>query len=184
MVYVQLILEFFKIGLFAIGGGTATLPFLMDLTKKYDWFTKSQLTDFVAISESTPGPMGVNMATFAGYHAAGVIGAILATLSLIFPSVVIIIVISKFLTNYRKSSMVSNIFYGIRPAVAGLIAIAVYDLLKITLVTVQGNTTILHIPVVIICIVMYGLLQIKRLSRLHPGIWLLAAAGVGIILKL
>lgn len=184
MVYLQLILEFFKIGLFAIGGGTATLPFLMDLTKKYDWFTASQLTDLVAISESTPGPMGVNMATFAGFHAAGVFGAILATLSLIFPSVVIILVISKFLTNYSKSTVVQSVFYGIRPAVAGLIAIAVFDLLKITLVTVQDHTTILHIPVVIICIVMFGLLQIKSLNKLHPGVWLLAAAGIGILLKL
>lgn len=184
MVYLQLILEFFKIGLLAIGGGTATLPFLMDLTKKYDWFTASQLTDLVAISESTPGPMGVNMATFAGFHAAGVFGAILATLSLIFPSVVIILVISKFLTNYSKNTVVQSVFYGIRPAVAGLIAIAVFDLLKITLVTVQNHTTMLHIPVVIICIVMFGLLQIKSLNKLHPGVWLLAAAGIGILLKL
>ena len=82
MIYLQLAFEFFKIGLFSIGGGMATLPFLMDLTKKYNWYTASELANIVAISESTPGPVGVNMATYAGYNAAGIPGALIATLSL------------------------------------------------------------------------------------------------------
>lgn len=184
MVYLILMYEFFKIGLFAIGGGSATLPFLMDLTEKYSWFTKEQLADLVAISESTPGPLGVNMATFAGFHAAGIPGAILATLALIFPSVVIIIIIAKFLENFSKNKTVQSVFYGIRPAVAGLIALAVYDLLRISLTVTENGTTTFSVPVVIMCLVVLVLLQIKKLGKLHPGIWLLAAACVGIILRI
>ena len=101
MIYLILAFEFFKIGLFSIGGGMATLPFLMDLTNKYDWFTVSELTNMVAISESTPGPVGINMATYAGYNAAGVLGAIVATLALTAPAWIIIILIAKFLENLK-----------------------------------------------------------------------------------
>ncbi|MDD5935342.1 MAG: chromate transporter [Clostridiales bacterium] len=184
MTYLILVYEFFKIGLFAIGGGSATLPFLMNLTEKYDWFTATQLTDLVAISESTPGPLGVNMATFAGYHAAGIPGAILATLSLVFPSVVIILIIAKFLENFSKNQTVQSIFYGIRPAVAGLIAVAVYELLRISLIVMQNGKTSLRIPVAIMCLVVLVLLQVKQLKKLHPGIWLLGAAIVGVVLRL
>ena len=90
MIYLQLAFEFFKIGLFSIGGGMATLPFLMDLTKKYNWYTASELANIVAISESTPGPVGVNMATYAGYNAAGIPGALIATLSLTAPALIIV----------------------------------------------------------------------------------------------
>ena len=91
MIYLQLAFEFFKIGLFSIGGGMATLPFLMDLTTKYNWYTASELANVVAISESTPGPVGVNMATYAGYNAAGIPGALIATLSLTAPALIIIL---------------------------------------------------------------------------------------------
>ena len=121
MIYLILAYEFFKIGLFSIGGGMATLPFLMDLTNKYDWFTVSELTNMVAISESTPGPVGINMATYAGYNAAGVLGAVVATLALTAPAWIIIIVIAKFLENFSENTNVKAAFYGIRPAVAALI---------------------------------------------------------------
>ena len=90
MVYLQLFIEFFKIGLFAVGGGLATIPFLMDLPEKYDWYTKADMASMLAISESTPGPVGINMATYAGYNAAGISGGIVATLSLVHPTLLII----------------------------------------------------------------------------------------------
>ena len=93
MIYITLAYEFFKIGLFSIGGGMATLPFLMDLTSRYDWFSASELANMVAISESTPGPVGINMATYAGYNAAGIPGALVATLSLVAPALIIIVII-------------------------------------------------------------------------------------------
>lgn len=184
LIYLRLIFEFFKIGLFSVGGGMATLPFLMDLTTKYDWFNASQLADMVAISESTPGPVGINMATFAGYNAAGIPGALAATLALVAPALIIIIVIARFLENFSENTIVKSVFYGIRPVVAALIGYAVWELLKITLFTVTGTGTTIDITNVVVCIVVFLLLQIKQLGKLHPIIWIIGGAIVGIVLKM
>ena len=100
--------EFFKTGLFAIGGGLATLPFLYDMADKYDWFTKDMISDMIAISESTPGPMGINMATYTGFQNMGVLGSIIATVGLVMPSVIIIIWVSKFLEKFRENQYVDT----------------------------------------------------------------------------
>ena len=162
MIYLQLAFEFFKIGLFSIGGGMATLPFLMDLTKKYNWYTASELANIVAISESTPGPVGVNMATYAGYNAAGIPGALIATLSLTAPALIIIIIIARFLENFSENPTVKAVFYGIRPTVAALIGYAVWELLKITLVTVTNGVTRINYWNLTLCIIFFGLMQIKK----------------------
>lgn len=124
-----LIFEFFKIGLFSVGGGLATLPFLYRLAEKYPWFSTAQIPDMIAISESTPGPLGVNMATYAGFQHSGVIGSICATAGLVFPSVVIIILVSKVLEKFRSNKYVEYAFYGLRPAVMGLIGAAGFSVL-------------------------------------------------------
>lgn len=184
MIYLTLAFEFFKIGLFSVGGGMATLPFLMDLTTKYDWYTASELANMVAISESTPGPVGINMATYAGYQAAGIPGSLVATLSLTAPALIVIIVIAKFLENFSENPTVKAAFYGIRPAVAALIGYAVWELLKIALVTVENGVTQINYLNVVICFVTLGLLQIKKLGKLHPLIWIVAGAVIGIIFKM
>ena len=110
MTYLLLFAEFFKIGLLAVGGGLVTLPFLFDLAEKYPWFDVKTLTDMVAISESTPGPLGVNMATYAGFSAAGIGGGIVATLGLVLPSLLIIVLLAKVLQKYRNHPILfSNI---------------------------------------------------------------------------
>ena len=114
-----LIFEFFKIGLFSIGGGLATLPFLYRLADKYPWFSAKQIPDMIAVSESTPGPLGINMATYTGFQHSGVIGSIAATFGLVLPSVIIIILISKVLEKFRSNKYVEYAFYGLRPAVLG-----------------------------------------------------------------
>ncbi len=184
MIYLILAYEFFKIGLFSIGGGMATLPFLMDLTRKYDWFTVSELTNMVAISESTPGPVGINMATYAGYNAAGILGAIVATISLTAPAWIIIIMIAKFLENFSKNANVKAAFYGIRPAVAALIGYAVWELLKIALVSAAEGKMEINLINAAVCIVTFALLQIKKLGKLHPLVWIAAGACIGIVLKM
>lgn len=184
MIYLILAYEFFKIGLFSIGGGMATLPFLMDLTRKYDWFTVSELTNMVAISESTPGPVGINMATYAGYNAAGILGAIVATISLIAPAWIIIIMIAKFLENFSENANVKAAFYGIRPAVAALIGYAVWELLKIALVSAAEGKMEINLINAAVCIVTFALLQIKKLGKLHPLVWIAAGACIGIVLKM
>ena len=107
MLYLQLFWEFFKTGLFAVGGGLATLPFLQDMSDRTGWFTHAQLADMLAVSESTPGPIGVNMATYVGFSTGGVGGALIATLGLITPSVIVILIVAAFLKAFRDSKWVS-----------------------------------------------------------------------------
>lgn len=189
MTFLALFYEFLKVGLFAIGGGTATIPFLYELAESdYGWFTSTKLTDMIAISESTPGPVGINMATFAGYNAGfkefgflgGVLGGIVATVGLVLPSLIIILIIAKFLQSFKDNKIVKNTFYGIRPCVAALVAFAVFGIFKITLFT-NGA---LNLPVFIIIAIAFSLMFIKQLKKLHPVFWILAGAIIGIIFKL
>lgn len=184
MTYIYLFLEFFKIGLFAIGGGPATLPFLSELAhKSYGWYTEQDLANFVAISEGTPGPIGINMATYAGYHAGSLPGGVIATLGLITPSIIIIIIIARFLKNFGDNKIVQSVFYGIRPAVAGLITVAVLNLFGMVLYTFKDSVLILHWPQIAFCLLLFGCMQIKALKKLHPIVWLGIAAGAGILFR-
>lgn len=133
MIYWLLFYEFFKIGLFAIGGGAVTIPFLFDLTESYNWFTVQELTDMIAVSQSTPGPVGVNMATYAGFKTIGVLGGIIATLGLVFPSVVIVIMVSKILRKYINNPLWCEVMMAIRPVVVALITMAGIDILKLSI---------------------------------------------------
>ena len=125
MTFLTLFWEFFKTGLFAVGGGLATLPFLRDIAVRFDWFTLDQLSDMIAVSEATPGPIGVNMATYAGFNAAYILGALTATLALVLPSFIILCVIARFLKRYNESRLVRGIFYALRPATAAIVTAAV-----------------------------------------------------------
>ncbi|MCI8292012.1 MAG: chromate transporter [Hespellia sp.] len=184
MVYLQLFIEFFKIGLFSVGGGMATLPFLVDLTTKYDWYTKAELSNMVAISQSTPGPIGVNMATYAGYNAAGISGAILATVALTVPALVIIVIIAKFMENFSENTVVKSAFYGIRPTVAALIGYAVWELLQITFLLTKNGKMQLDYLGILLCLVMFALMMVKPLKKLHPLCWIVAGAALGIVFQL
>ena len=124
MIFLQLFFEFFKAGLFAVGGGLATLPFLQDISARTGWFTTDQLADMIAVSECTPGPIGVNMATYAGFLVKGVPGAVTATLGLICPSVIVIIIVARILKKFQSNKYVQAAFYGLRPAPTGLIGAA------------------------------------------------------------
>lgn len=175
--------EFFKTGLFAIGGGPATIPFLMDMAEKYPWFSMEELSDMIAISESTPGPIGINMATYAGFQTLGLYGGILSTLALIFPSVVIIIIIAKFLDGFQENRIVKAVFAGIRPAVTALIAAAVLKMIGVTLFSEEAGRMVPRYASIILCIVIFVLLQWKKTKKMHPAIWFLIAAAVGIVFQ-
>lgn len=120
----RLCAEFFTTGLFAVGGGLATLPFLYEIGEKTGWYTDTDVLDMLAISESTPGPIGVNMATYAGYNIAGVLGGVLASLALVLPSLLISLIISGFLEKFKGNSLVNGTFRMLRPASAALITAA------------------------------------------------------------
>ena len=121
MIYWLLFYEFFKIGLFAIGGGLVTVPFLFDLTARYDWFTTQELADMIAVSESTPGPLGVNMATYVGSTQAGFLGAVCATIGVILPSFIIIILIASILKHFTNNPIFKAFLNGVKPIIISLI---------------------------------------------------------------
>ncbi len=130
MVYFLLFWEFFKVGLFSFGGGMATIPFLYEIADKYNWFNRSLLVDMIAVAEATPGPVGVNMATYAGYSAAGIIGSVIATFSLVAPSLMIVVIVAKILDKFKENRYVKAILSGIQPVVIGFIIAFFWDILK------------------------------------------------------
>lgn len=189
MTFLKLFYEFFKIGLFAIGGGPATIPFLQDLARSdYGWFNEDQLGVMIAIAESTPGPIGINMATYAGYNAGvtefgalgGVLGGIIATLGLVTPSIIVIVIIAGFLKAFKENEYVKGAFSGIRPVVTALVAFAVYGIIK-PIFYANGEFVL---PVIAISVVVFALMFIKKLKKLHPAFWLALGAIAGILLKL
>ena len=186
MLYLRLFYEFFKTGLFAVGGGMATLPFLYSMSDTTGWFTHAQLADMIAVSESTPGPIGVNMATYVGFSTAGIPGAVVATLGLITPSVIIILIIAKVLAAFRQNKTVDAAFYGLRPCSVGLIAAAGLLVVKIALfdVDLYRQTGVLMnlfqwkaiaLAAVLIVLTRY----VKPLKKLHPVFFILGSAAVG-----
>jgi len=186
MTFLQLFWEFFKTGLFAVGGGLATLPFLKQISLKYPWFTPTDLMDMIAVSESTPGPMGVNAATYAGFHAAGLAGSVVATFSLVLPSVIIIIMISHVLARFRESKLVSDAFTGLRPASAGLILGAMLEVFSASLLRlelwdgVKSLISTINLPAVLLFVVLS--VGIYKLKKVHPIFFILAGGLCGVVL--
>lgn len=184
MRYLIVFIEFFKIGLFAIGGGLATLPFLYDLTEKYDWFTKADLSNMIAVSESTPGPIGVNCATYAGVNALGVLGGVVSTIGLVLPSLIIILIVAKVLDRFQSNRFINYAFEGIRPAVTAMIAVAFIDVFKTVILNldlVGGNGNVIDIPAGILFIVLF--LLMRKFKKFHPILFIAFSAIIGIIFK-
>lgn len=187
LTYIQLFFEFFKTGLFAVGGGLATLPFLSDIADKYPWFDQAMLADMVAISQSTPGPIGINMATYAGFEAGGVLGSIVATIALVLPSFVIVLVIAHYLNKFRESNLVTSVFIGLRPAVCGLIAIAWFEIMKLSVFTFDkflDTKNILYIFDYKSLTLFIVLFIFSNKYKKHPALLLLIGALAGIIFKI
>lgn len=178
--------EFFKTGLFAVGGGLATLPFLYEIAEKYDWFDKNIISDMIAISESTPGPIGINMATYSGFTCFGLPGALLSTTGLVLPSVIVIIIVANFLNKFKENKLVQSGFYGLRPAVTGLIAVAALEVFKESVINIEAflaDMNILSLFCIPACILFLILFFVNRKWKPHPLIIILIAAIVGIIFK-
>jgi len=177
----RLFWEFFKIGLFAVGGGPATLPYLMELTERFDWYTMEELTNMIAVSESTPGPLGLNMATYAGFQTLGNFGGIVSTLGLVLPSIIVICIVAAFFAKFSQNRTVKAAFSGIRPAVAAIIASAVIGLCRVSLFT---HTAAGYTPIwksILLCLAVLGLLQVKKLKKIHPFLWFVGGAALGIL---
>jgi len=180
MIYLSLFWEFFKIGLFAVGGGLATLPFLFRLAQtRSEWITVDDISNMIAVSESTPGPMGVNMATYTGNTVGGLLGALSSTLGLVAPSIIVILIIARILEKFNGNKYVNWAFYGLRAAVIALIAYAGWQVFRIALF--NGN----HLRITET--VMFGVilfLMMKLNKKVHPIVWIGVAAVLGILFKL
>ena len=189
MIYLQLFFEFFKTGLFAIGGGLATLPFLQEISIKTGWFSLSELQDMIAVSESTPGPIGVNMATYAGFTAAGIPGALCATLGLVLPSFIIILIVAGFLKRFKDSPYVAAAFSGLRPASTALIAAVLLSLFLSNFIlgdawkgfSLESLKVLKWQPLALGALAFLGT---KLWKKAHPAVFLLLGAVAGILLKL
>lgn len=187
MILLRLYWEFFKIGLFTIGGGLATLPFLYELQSKTGWFTIQDIANMVAVSESTPGPMGVNMATFTGYSIAGLPGGIIAPLGLVTPSVIIILLIANILERFKTNKYVQYAMYGLRAASAGLIAIAGLRVAQIAFLNMDlfsktNELTDLIRPLPVLLAVLIFII-FKKTDR-HPILYIVGSAVLGAVLML
>ena len=191
--------EFFKTGLFAVGGGMATLPFLKDIGETTGWYTYSDLMNMLAVSESTPGPIGINMATYVGFTVRGVPGAIIATLGEITPSIIVILIVAAMLKKFRDSKLVNNAFYGLRPASTGLIGAACVAVVLevLTYVTVQTpagsmvnsfslaeGSGLLNWPGLLLAAVLLVLTNwVKPTKKLHPIVFIGISAVVGVVFQ-
>lgn len=176
MLLIDMFLEFFKIGLFAVGGGMATLPFLYELANSQEWFSIADVSNMLAISESTPGPIGINMATYVGYMNSGILGAIIAPLGEITPSVIIITIIAGFLKKFKGNRIVDNLFYGLRAASCALIAYAGLGVAKVAFL---NNENVFY-PGIIMAVLLY--FAIKKF-KWHPVVYIAISAVIGIIFK-
>lgn len=197
----DLIIQFFITGLLAFGGGMATLPFLYDMSDNFGWFKKSDVLQMLAVSESTPGPIGVNMATYVGFTVLAsygigwaILGGIISTLSLVLPSVIVIIIVSKLLDKFKNSPLVDSIFVAIRPASLALIAASWLGVLYSTMLIIpkdyvfslsSSSTSLLSLinwKGVALFIVLF--ISMKWLKKLHPIVFILISAVIGIIFSM
>ncbi|MBR6966394.1 MAG: chromate transporter [Clostridia bacterium] len=186
-VLLNLMAEFAKTGLFSVGGGLATLPFLYEMSTNHpEWFTHADVADMIAISESTPGAIGINMSTYAGFKTAGIPGGILATVALAIPSVIIILIIARFLEKFRSSPLVEGTLYGLRPASIAMITVAGLNVVKVSLVNIaawqaSGSLGDLFVwKAIALGAVLF--IAMKKL-KWHPAVFIAISAVIGIVLK-
>lgn len=192
MNYLQLFFEFFRTGLFSVGGGLATIPFLQDMGARTGWFDAVDLANMIAVSESTPGPLGVNMASYVGFDVAGPLGCVIATLGLIAPSIVVILLVARFLQKFRRSRIVDGIFYGLRPASVGLIAAAGLEVAKTSLLfweelTPESGVVITRLfngKAILLFLAVFILVRFTPLKKLHPILFIAISAVFGVLFQL
>jgi len=187
MTYLLLFWEFFKTGLFSVGGGLATLPFLSKMGDTYGWFSQEDLANMLAVSESTPGPIGVNMATYVGCSTAGILGGAVATFGLILPSFLVILVVARVIERFRTNRFVQSSMQVLRPTSVGMICAAVFGVLLSVLFSVDALRAGIWLQFFKLQqLVLFGILTVIyiKFNKLHPIIILLIGAAAGIVLKL
>ncbi len=180
MMYLSLFLTFLKIGAFTFGGGYAMIPLIQQEVINHRWLDTEELIDFIAISESTPGPLAVNVSTFVGMQTAGILGALCATLGVVLPSFVIILIVAKVFEKFQRSKIVNGAMVGLKGSVVGLIGAALIT----TGISVFGNAVkTVNVKEIVAALVMIAGLAFGIKKKVSPIILILASAVVGIIVK-
>ena len=179
MIYLELFLTFFKIGIFTFGGGYAMLPLIQSETIARGWLGETELMNFVAVAESTPGPFAINIATYIGAETGGIFGSLCATLGVVLPSFIIILIVAKCYVAFRKSRVVEGLLTGLRPTVLGLIGCAAVTM-ALT-VFFPAGIALTFTPAVGVSLVIFAaaLLAVLRF-KVHPIFVILASAAVGV----
>lgn len=180
---VELFFEFAKVGLFSVGGGLATIPFLQDMGKRTGWFTPEELATMIAVSESTPGPMGINMASYVGFQSGGILGAMVASFGVITPCVIIILLVATMLEKFKDSKAVQGLFYGLRPASAALILSAAVQVAQVGLTEETELGFVLSPPSVVLALGLWGAMFYSG-KKLHPVIYVFLSALLGMAFQL
>ncbi len=186
MILLRLFLSFFEIGLFSFGGGLATIPFIQALAEKTGWFDSFDIMNMIAISESTPGPLGINMATYIGYITGFIPGSLAAVIGLVLPSIIIILIVSKLFGLFKDNIHVKRALYGLRASSVALIFLAFFETFKIVIIDFDRYTNIFSIFEIIKIIPLFVSILIFILIRkfkLHPICYIAFAAILGIVLK-
>ena len=191
MIYLQLFWEYFKAGLFAVGGGMATIPFLYEISDRTGWFSHRDLANMLAVSESTPGPIGVNMATYVGYVTGmkeggvmnAILGALTASIGLVMPSLIVILIVAAMLKRFKNSPLVQKTFYGLRPASTGLIAAAGLSVAISNLYDEAASSV--NWKGCILAVVLWVLTnKVSKTKKLHPIVFIGFSALVGIVFSM
>nr|WP_297394913.1 chromate transporter [uncultured Peptostreptococcus sp.] len=180
----KLVYYFFTTGLFAVGGGLATLPFLYDIGRKTGWYTAVDVANMVAIAQSTPGPTGINMATYVGFKQFGVLGSLIGPISMVLPSLIIIVIVYRVLDKFKESQTVKSIFYGLRPASSGLILAAAFSVIQISLLDMENKENLIGYfrwP----ALALAGLIfLLQKYKKPHPILLIVLAGIIGVVFKI
>jgi chromate transporter len=175
--------EFFKIGLFSVGGGLATLPFLYELADRYEWLNPEQIGGIQALAQSAPGAIGVNMSALTGFQAAGIPGSFAAALGLISPSIIVIVIAAGMFRAFKENALVQAAFSGLRPAAAGLLAAAGFGAVKLALynpAAEEWSALLRRRESILFAVLLCLIFKFK----LHPAVYIAAAGIAGIVLGL
>lgn len=180
MIYLELFLTFFKIGAFTVGGGYAMLPFIQEEVVAHEWMKLSEIVNFIAVSESTPGPFAVNISTYVGSEVGGFFGSVCATLGVVLPSFIIILIVARIFEKFKTSKLVSGVMDGLKPAVIGLIGSAVLSIGKTVFIPNGFSTQIFNSPTLYVSIVIFALCAVLAFKKVHPILIICLSALLGI----
>ena len=180
MIFLELFWTFFKIGAFTFGGGYAMLPLIQAEVEAHGWMAAQELVNFVAISESTPGPFAVNISTYVGAEMGGLLGSICATLGAVLPSFVIILIVAKCFEKFKTNRIVKGCMSGLKPAVIGLIAAAVISVGQTVFFPSGVQMETLRTPMFLTCAALFLAMLVLVFKKVHPIVVILISATVGI----